>query len=642
MTAVLPDVLFKTKRGLCPACGAPLKLDRADATTVCGFCGQRAVLERRLRKIEPEVVGAPLRLYFDDASAAAGRATSAAWTRSKQYREGLVGSAACPGCGDQLEYRDDAAAITCRTCGTDCRLERRLWAPPPDPETEVVRPQHPEAHRYVKDDGRDPLTEHLIWRIVHARDPDKRLVLARKFEAWSYTNPTTARLLPTLIAGIKDAEHATQRFACDAIGKLLCEGKPELRNAAVRGCERFLFDTACPRPVVFELGLGDGVCLKPLLDAAEWAVRQGDFEYACACLWGVDMIFQRNFKDHEIMGQIILYRMLYLSGPVLAFALLLAQRQVTSTGFHYRPETLLHFMDDAAVERPAIVPELDKAFYCGHPASEGEFDHMLAVYRSLKTDAARSAALRHWIRIPDEASDDWHRKFLAFALPIWDGGGPLKEAAAECLEAVVSRTCMRSQAVHDLVRDRGRSLPVEVQRAYLMGNPKTPYLLLDGLPYWNSRPEPGLSKEMAEVRQQWKDGLNRAVDAWTAIRERATERLNEVRGLDVPLFDGVTDGPPPPEMEEALRKEREREERSRPRRRPAADRPAADEQDDETPQPDNGWDELKAAQLENYRQVLEQMRAMRVQMQAYGPQAVAAIDQQIEQLMVMCPELRAM
>src|SRR6478609_4605813 len=112
MTAILPESLFRAKRGLCPACGAPLKLGN-DAQTDCGFCGQKAVLERRLRKVEPEVPDAPLRLYVDRESAEAGNIKRAQWTRSQQYREGLVGSANCPGCGDELEYRDDAAAITC-------------------------------------------------------------------------------------------------------------------------------------------------------------------------------------------------------------------------------------------------------------------------------------------------------------------------------------------------------------------------------------------------------------------------------------------------------------------------------------------------------------------------------------------------
>ena len=70
MTAVLPEILYRTKRGLCPGCGAPLSLAADVADVRCDFCGQAAVLERRLRKVEPEVPDAPLRLYLDGGTGA--------------------------------------------------------------------------------------------------------------------------------------------------------------------------------------------------------------------------------------------------------------------------------------------------------------------------------------------------------------------------------------------------------------------------------------------------------------------------------------------------------------------------------------------------------------------------------------------
>ncbi|MBK6406101.1 MAG: hypothetical protein IPF66_14270 [Holophagales bacterium] len=53
----------------------------------CRFCGSLAVLERRLRKVEPEVEGAPLRLYLDAAAAeAGGTSPSVPWVRSMGYQ----------------------------------------------------------------------------------------------------------------------------------------------------------------------------------------------------------------------------------------------------------------------------------------------------------------------------------------------------------------------------------------------------------------------------------------------------------------------------------------------------------------------------------------------------------------------------
>src|SRR4051812_43686667 len=117
MTAVLPATLYRMKRGLCPHCGAPLRLAVEGPTTRCGFCGGEAVLERRLRKVEPEVAGAPLRLYFSGEHAEADASPAEApWVRSGQFRQADVERAVCPGCGDPIEFHDDGptgVAVTC-------------------------------------------------------------------------------------------------------------------------------------------------------------------------------------------------------------------------------------------------------------------------------------------------------------------------------------------------------------------------------------------------------------------------------------------------------------------------------------------------------------------------------------------------
>src|SRR6185295_610545 len=182
-------------------------------------------------------------------------------------------------------------------------------------------------------------------------------------------------------------------------------------------------------------------------------MRRGDFEYACAALLSIDWIFQRNFGHHQVMGEIILYRMLYLSGPVLAFALLLAQRQVTGTGFYYPAETLLSFIDDAAVERPVLVAELDKAFYCGIPDSEAEYTRRRDFYDTLKTNAARRSALTRWLYAPEEASPDLYREIALFLTPLLDDP-ELAAAAEKALCDLVSTPRTVPEAVHALVAER--------------------------------------------------------------------------------------------------------------------------------------------------------------------------------------------
>ncbi len=550
MSITLPDRLFRTKRGLCPNCGAPLPIDTASASTTCHFCGQKAVLERRLRKVEPEVTGAPLRLYFDGESAEAERKPAEApWVRSKQYRQGDLARSLCPGCGDELSYTDDLDVITCSSCGTDCRLEARLRAPEPDPAREVPRPRHPDERGHECPDDQDPETEHLIYRIVNETDLDTRIILAHRLEEnWCYVNKTAARLLPALLRTIRGADPRLQYVTCQLICKLLCEGSQELRNAAVQACERFIFDVNAPRPLIFELGMGDGVCLKPLLDAAEYGVRKGDFEFASACLIGVNWIFQRRFEDHKIMGDIILYRMLYLTGPTLAFAFLLAQRQVTGTGFHYSHETLLSFIDDVAVERPTLVPEIDRSFYVGWPKDEGECRGRLDCYRQLQTDESRASALRHCLMLPENSPEHLAKHLIDFLKPLLDHP-KLADPAALALERVFDRSPL-PQSAHELVKERGDSLPSEVRRSYLQQVPDTPHLSRDKLPYWQSRSDGQLSPEMQQVRDQWNQGLAAADDRYKVIRDAYMEHWQTLKERDIPTFDGKSDGPAPVKEEE--------------------------------------------------------------------------------------------
>lgn len=535
MSAALPRVLYRTRRGLCPSCGTPLELDDDVPEVTCAFCGAPAVLERRLRKVEPEVEGAPLRLYLDAASAEAGGDLSATpWVRSKGYRQSLVERTVCPGCGEALAWRSDAERVDCPSCGTDCRLERRLQAPPLDPARGVPRKRSPEEQAAGGDD--DPRTEQLVFRVVTETDPDLRLALALRFEEWLFVNATTARLLPSLLRASCE-EEALQVPVADLVGKLLCEGDPALRNAALRAMEPFLFERAAPLPLVFALALGDGTALKLLLDASELAHRRGDDAAATTALLAVNWIFQRNFGHHAVMGEILLHRLLYLTGPALAFALLLARRRVTGTGFHYSAEALLSFLDDAAVERPALVPELARCFYVGLPKDEDEARARMALFATLRSRAAREAALREHLLPPEEAPDALYAEMAALFLPLTSD--PDLAAAAElALKRLVDVPREVPAAVHALVAAMGRSLPHEVQRAYLRAVPGTPHVSWEGLPYWEPEREPPLSPELQQLLDRFGEELGRAVEAVDAAREAFRARKEELAGLEAPLFDG--------------------------------------------------------------------------------------------------------
>jgi hypothetical protein len=160
----------------------------------------------------------------------------------------------------------------------------------------------------------------------------------------------------------------------------------------------------------------------------------------------------------------------------------------------------------------------------------------MAFFAGLRSPAAREAALRDVLLPPEEAPDALYRDLGELVLPLAEDPA-LAPAAELALKRLVDTPRAIPACVHELVARRGRSLPHEVQRAYLRAVPDTPHLSWDGLPYREPEREPPLSEDLQALLDRWNEDLGRAVDVVDAARAAFRELRESLAGRDVPLFE---------------------------------------------------------------------------------------------------------
>ncbi|MBI2899235.1 MAG: ankyrin repeat domain-containing protein [Planctomycetes bacterium] len=492
----LPSAMYRTQRALCPQCGAPLALQGAGATAACGFCGGASVVERRLRFVEPEVKEPVARPAPD-------------WMPAHRIQGAASDLARCGGCGAELEVPEGEAIVRCPHCKGESKVERRMRRSPAGP---------------VPKEEADPATERLVRAIVEDKDLATRIGLAKRFDEWCHINPTLARLLPDLLRVMRECDPRLDCALGEAICKLLCDDEGRYTARVLDAAEEVAFDAKGSRALLYNIGLGDGKGAKLLLDVADRAGRQGAVEVACQALLSINLILERNYPQHEPIAQIILYRLPYLAGPALAWAMRFAQGE-SNVRYRFPAKTLLQFIDDCAFERPEFAVELRKCFFDGEAKNEGDYRGRLDFYRSLRTAEARAAALRGLGAPPRGASLRLLDATLDLALPLLDDAR-LGEAACEVIVELLRSGSGVPQQIHALVKKKGDALPDELRRAYLERVPNAPL----------SRPG-GRDKGKAPVEAEWerlyaqlKEGMSAAIDAWED-RRRALhdywERIKE-------------------------------------------------------------------------------------------------------------------
>ncbi len=366
MDAPLPSAMYVSRRAICPGCGATLALAGARAQATCPYCGRTSVVERRLREVEPV--------------ARERRAVEVDWTPSHLNPGTATEDVKCWGCGAALPVEGLQSIVRCGVCASESKLERRLRLL--DLDVPIV------------EEDEDVATAVLVERIAQSADLAERVTLAREgFGGWGHVNRTLARRAGQIMEVMRDADPRLAHAAGEAIGKLLCHDDKWLRDAAIQAAERFLQDPKGSQKLIWEVGLGPPVCLKPLLDAADVLFRKGALALSCQALLAANTLIGRNLGEKARMGEIVLYRLIYLTGPVLAWSL-----KCLGGGhplYHPPPvETLIRFVDDCAAERPKLVAEVLRGARETELKNETEYRARLDLLRELESAEAREAWLR--------------------------------------------------------------------------------------------------------------------------------------------------------------------------------------------------------------------------------------------------------
>jgi len=497
-----------------------MQLAEAGQETRCDFCGGQSHLKFTLRALEPD-------------AAKLEKATIKGATRwlSKQAK---YEDCTCPGCGATFAVDAAQSIQTCKYCGAQSKLESRLVpittddVPEPAERTELdFENQRRDRLDYPWDVG----TEQLIWRVLNEPESLPRLSLAMKFQRWAYINHTAAHFLPWLLQQIQRDEPAVAFAAADAVGKLLCEGDPTLWPGVIQACRGSVFDVNAKACVLHELGLGKGVCVKTLIDTAEYAASRGANEYACNALWAVNTLIGRNFDEHATIAQVVLYRMFYVTGPVLGWALY-TMRESYLRG-RYPVALLVQAIDEIGTERPELVQHLLDCVYAAPPENTDEFKQRLDLIRNAQTWGGRAAGFE-LIRgaVDDNAAMKDLVELIDADLDHPDAG----EASESALYRLVTDGKQTHPALDTLVKKRGEGLSYRVKREYIRRNPETKLLDTSQRYNWQSDPKRGFDPEMQKLVDEWRELIRDSVDAYRKSRDACKELRNEADKLDVPVF----------------------------------------------------------------------------------------------------------
>lgn len=295
----------------------------------------------------------------------------------------------CPGCGAALELAAAQAVMTCRYCGTDSMVVRRLRRIDPDlPDGPPPKPPLDPSKDYAKWG-----TEALVWGILNGMVLEEQIAMAKALDAWPHANATMAGLLAHYVHYMLTAPETLDTAMRGVVGKLICSKDLKLRNAAIRAGQRFGFAQPGSKGLLFSLGLGDAGTVKLLLEIAEWAAEQGLVDYCKHALFAVQTAIGREANYRHVCNEIVLNRLPYVTGQVAEW-ILRHIRNEFDVGYRQPRPFVLGMVDDLVTEKPDLVPKLEQAMRPQRAAESWDmWQQWLAEIPRLRHEVTRRIAL---------------------------------------------------------------------------------------------------------------------------------------------------------------------------------------------------------------------------------------------------------
>ena len=488
MTDAVPVSLFLTRRALCPGCGAALQLDSGQAEIECGFCSTTSYVERRLRTVEAEL--------------REGLGPGQIEHKTRFIPAHSIGASdkaetTCPGCGGTVEISGSQDAATCPHCGSSAKVERRLVAGPEedwsaygdDAELEAfaardpvdLDPEYPDGYSRWEEEARnkfwDEVDDDRIRTLLTCTDPDRRFRAAQYFQGWRQMNPWRERMLSRVMELCCDSPpELAHCIANHPIHHLLFgnSATTESRQAVFRAAGRSLFREGLSRQLMHQLGLSwDGATLKLMLELAEYQLRHDRLEDAMHALHGAAMAMRDYGMRHEL-GDLMLYRLLYLDPPILAWVISgsIHSWQVDD---YWR---VVQLADDCAFERPELIPILiDRLGAPIPPKTFREYRALLDRVDELLSPQAREFALLKYLFYPDYAKPDPGMDDLDNILrrlaPLLDDPLFHKTVRTQIVRIIGQLKYQDLPPLHEFIRRHGESLPEHIRYRYLQQRPDT-------------------------------------------------------------------------------------------------------------------------------------------------------------------------